>query len=144
MPCMPRRFDQNGIRFTYPENWKLEREETATGWTITVQSPDTAFLVISYDAEAADAQEVATTALEALKQEYPSLEAEEAVDTVAGLPALGYDVRFFSFDLTNTCWIRSIYAIGGTLFLMWQLNDLDLDQYEPVLKAMCVSLQVDE
>ena len=40
-------FEGEGIRFRYPENWRLEREDNDTGWTVVVQSPDTAFAMIS-------------------------------------------------------------------------------------------------
>ena len=67
---MPAVFAEDGIRFQYPENWQLEREETATGWTVTVQSPQTAFLLVSLDYEMPQPEEMATTALEALRMEY--------------------------------------------------------------------------
>ena len=39
-------FDAPGIRFKYPENWQLEREDNEAGWTVSVQSPETAFLML--------------------------------------------------------------------------------------------------
>jgi hypothetical protein len=63
---------------------------------------------------------------------------------MAGQPAIGHDIRFTSLDLTNTCWTRSFYAGAGTVLVMCQLNDLDLEAYEQVLRAICASLQVDD
>ena len=87
---------------------------------------------------------MAQTALEALRGEYADLEADDCVESVAGLPAVGHDVRFFSLDLTNTCWIRSFYSGRGTVLAMWQINDLELEQHEPVLRAICASIKVEE
>ena len=87
--------------------------------------------------------EMAETALEALREEYPDLEAEDCVDSLAGQPALGHDIRFFSFDLTNTCWTRSFYSTQGTVLLLCQFNDLETDRNEPVLRAICASLEVE-
>ena len=84
------------------------------------------------------------TALEALRESYPDLEADESVESVAGQPALGHNIRFFSFDLTNTCWIRSFYTSAGTVLVMWQCTDLELERHEPVLRAICSSLKVEE
>jgi hypothetical protein len=140
---MPLQFHDRGVRFQYPETWGLEREETDNGWSVSVQSPQTAFLLISVDAAMPDTGDVAETALEALRSEYPSLEADDRVDTLAGQPAVGHDIQFFSMDLTNTCWLRSFYSEHGTVLVMWQANDLELDAYEPVLRAMCASLEVD-
>src|SRR5262249_36547023 len=130
---MAAHFEQDGVAFSYPENWKLEREESDNGWTATVHSPDTAFFMVSYDQDSPDPTHVADTALEALRGEYPDLEADEQVESIAGQPAVGHDIRFFSFDLTNTCWARSFYGPGGTLLVLWQANDLELEKNEPIL-----------
>lgn len=137
-------FDADGIRFRYPENWHLDREDTDSGWTVMLQSPETAFFLLSYDDGAPSAEHMASTALDALKEEYSDLESEDRNETVAGQPAVGHDIRFTSLDLTNTCWTRSFYAGAGTVLVMCQLNDLDLEAYEQVLRAICASLQVDD
>jgi hypothetical protein len=141
---MTAQFRQDGIRFRYPENWVMERQETDGGWTASVQSPATAFLLVSYDADMPEPALMADTALEALRSEYPGLESEEAVESIAGRPAVGHDVRFFSLDLTNTCWLRSFHSGDGTVLVMWQANDLELDALEPVLNAICKSIEVEE
>ena len=56
---------------------------------------------------------------------------------------VGHLIRFFSLDLTNTCWTRSFYSSEGTVLVLWQVNDLELEQAEPVLRAICSSFQVD-
>lgn len=137
-------FDEAGIHFKYPENWQLEREESDTGWTVSVQSPDTAFLLLCLREDNPTSQEMVDTALEALRQDYPGLEADEAIDSVAGQPAMGHDIRFISFDLTNTCWVRSFYSGRGTLLLLCQINDLELEKNEPVLRAICASIEIDD
>ncbi len=137
-------FEKDGIRFRYPESWRLEREDTASGWTVSLQSPGTGFLVLALDQDMPEVDQVAQTALTALRDEYPDLEADPCVDAVAGLPAVGHNIRFFSFDLTNTCWLRSFYGPGGTVLLLWQVNDLELEESEEVFKAICASVEVDE
>jgi hypothetical protein len=132
------------VSFRYPENWTLEREEGENGWTVSLQSPATAFAVLRLDEDMPDTQQVAETALEALRSEYPNLEAEAQVDTLAGQMAVGHDIHFFSFDFTNTCWTRSIYTDRGTLLVMWQVTDLDLEAYEPALQRLCASLKVEQ
>ncbi len=141
---MIRRFDEQGIRFQYPENWTLEREDTDSGWTVFVQSPSTAFLLLSFDKDMPTTEEVLKTALDALRSDYKDLDAEEQVETVAGQMALGYDIQFTSLDLTNTCWMRSFQTESATILLLWQATDLDLDEAEPVLRAICASLEVEE
>jgi hypothetical protein len=137
-------FEDEGIRFRYPENWRLEREDTDTGWTVVVQSPATAFAMISLNDESPSVENMAETALAAMREDYPDLEADSCVDSLAGRPAVGHDIRFFSLDLTNTCWIRSFYCSRGTMVVMCQVNDLELETNEPVLRAICASLEVDD
>jgi hypothetical protein len=141
---MAAQFEEGGIRFQYPENWRLEREENDTGWTVSVQSPGTAFMLVSLSEDMPSADNVAETALEALREDYPDLEAEDCVDSLAGQPAVGHDIRFFSLDLTNTCWTRSFYTPGGTVLVLCQANDLELEDHGPILRAMCASMQVDD
>lgn len=141
---MPGMFHEDGLSFQYPESWQLQRDETDNGWTVSLQSPDTAFFMVSFDGDMPEPVDMSESALAALKEEYPTLEADPCLEDVAGQPACGHDVRFFSFDLTNTCWTRSFFCGQGTVLVMWQANDLDLERVEPVLKAICASLKVAE
>lgn len=137
-------FDEGGIRFRYPENWRLEREDSDAGWTVSVQSPQTAFLTVTLDEDMPSVDQMAETALAALREVYPDLEAEDCTDSLAGQPAVGHNIRFFSLDLTNTCWTRSFYSARGTVLVLCQTNDLELDAHEPVLRAICASLELEE
>ena len=138
------RFDDGGIRFSYPENWRLEREENETGWTVSLQSPGTAFMMVCLREDLPTPDQLAEAALDALRDDYPGLEADDCVDNLAGQPAIGHDIRFISLDLTNTCWTRSFYTSEGTVLVLCQANDLELEEHEPVLRAICKSLEVDE
>ncbi len=141
---MPGMFRKDGVRFQYPDNWQLTREDAETGWTVSVQSRDTAFFMVTYDSQMPEVGEVADTVLDALRADYPELEADDAVESIAGQPALGHNIRFFSFDLTNSCCTRSFYCETGTILLMWQANDLELETVEPIFKAIVASLRIDE
>jgi hypothetical protein len=138
-------FQRNGVRFTYPPDWQLETEtEGEDGWTASLQGPGTAFLVVSYCPGVDDPSEVVDAAVEGLRADYPDLDAEDAVDTLAGQPALGADVNFSHFDLTNTCWIRAVPAAEGSLLVMAQCTDEELDDQGMVLKSIMATLAVDE
>jgi hypothetical protein len=139
---MAAQFEQSGIRFLYPENWTLQREDSDDGWTVTVQSPATAFLLLTLNKDFPEPDSMLASTLEALKADYPGLEIEEHADTVAGQAAAGYNIAFISLDLTNTCWIRSFRTGAGTVLILYQYNDLEEERYARVLQAICVSLQV--
>ncbi len=137
-------FHADGIQFQYPDNWQLTREDAVGGWSVTVQSPGTAFFLISCEETMPEAGDVVRTALEALRADYPDLETEDALESISDQPALGHNIRFFSLDLTNTCCTRVFYADAGTILLLWQTNDLELDQCEPIFRAIRSSLRVDD
>ena len=141
---MPQEFREGSLSFRYPDNWALEREPTDHGWTVTLQSPDTAFMTVTVEDDHPDIEHVAESALAALREVYPELEADAAKEFMAGQLAVGHDIQFFSLDLTNTCWTRGIHTPEGTALVMWQANDLDLEAAEPVLRAVCASLEVEE
>jgi len=141
---MPMHFEADGIRFMYPDNWRLTRDEADSGWSVSVQSPDTAFFMVTFDENMPEAAQVADTVLEALRADYPDLEADDVVESLAGQPALGHNIRFFSLDLTNTCCTRVLYSDMGTVLLMWQAADLEMELIEPVFNAIRASLRVEE
>ena len=138
-------FQRDGVRFHYPPDWQLETEtEGEDGWTASLQGPGTAFVVVSYCPGIDDPSEVVDAAVEGLRADYPDLDAEDAVDTIAGQPALGADVNFSHLDLTNTCWIRAVQAADGSVLVMAQCTDEELDEQGSALKAIMASLAVDE
>jgi hypothetical protein len=141
---MLKQFSEDGVSFRYPENWSLEREAAEGGWTVTLQSKETAFMVVTLDPTMPAPEEMAKTALEALRSEYPDLEADSAVDMLAGELAVGHDIQFFSLDLANTVYTRCLYCAAGALLVYWQMNDLELPALEPVVRAVCASLTLDE
>jgi len=137
-------FADEGFVFRYPDDWTLEREECETGWTILLQSPGTAFMTITCDADMPTVEEMAEAAVVALREDYPQLEAEPVIESLAGQMAIGHDIQFFSLDMINTCWTRSFYSNLGTMLVLCQATDKELEDYKPQLRAICASLQVEE
>jgi hypothetical protein len=138
-------FSRSGVSFRYPANWACDAEETADGgWTITVQSRETAFLLVSLRPDADDPAQVADEALEALKAEYKELDAENAVETLAGQVAIGHNIDFLTVDTPITCWTRCLNSPDGPLLLMGQTSEFDREANEPILRAVCASLKIEE
>jgi hypothetical protein len=127
---------QGSLRFNRPEGWEVEREADAEtgGWRLTLQSPGTAFLLLTSLGNEMDAKQAAEATLESLKADYPGLEAEEIDDTLAGVPATGYEVQFGYLDDYHTCQIRCFEtANDGTLLALWQFSDIDAEDHEELL-----------
>ena len=136
-------FSEDGLSFSYPDDWRIEREPIDNGWSVVVQSPGTGFAQIWLDRDMPTTEAMATTALEALQEDYPNLEAESAIEMLAGEMAIGHDFQFISLDLIITCWTRSFYSVAGTVLVLCQFDDLDHETCEPALRGICASLQSD-
>ena len=138
-------FDRDGICFQYPATWTAETEDADDGgWTVTVLSPDTAFLLVALRPDANDPADLADQTLEVLKAEYKELDAENALGSLAGRPAIGHDIDFLTVDTTVTAWTRCLDTPGGPLLVMCQVSEFDRPRNEPVLRAAVASLTVEE
>jgi hypothetical protein len=138
-------FRRDGVSFHYPENWTAEVEDSADGgWTVTVSSPRTAFLIISLQPDACDPTHLADQTLEALKADYQELDSEHQVETLSGRPAVGHDIDFLTIDVPVVARIRCLEAPGGPLLVLAQTAEPDRERYDPVLRAVVASLVVEE
>ena len=137
---MPRIFEDWGIRFVYPDNWELERQDSEAGQAVTVASPAGPFWCVSVLPPDADLVETAQAMLEGLQAEYDNLDSEAVVDEIGAHELLGYDVNFFCLDLTSTAQIRSFQTPQATYTVLWQAEDRDLAEVEPVFSAITTSL----
>ena len=138
---MPALFNKLGINFHYPENWTLDEQEALEGEpTVTVNSPGGAFWSVAIHPIADDPGRLTKTAVDALKQVYSDLDAEEASDQVAGLQISGYDVNFYCLDLTNTAIVRGFRGEHATYVILSQAEDREFAEIEPVFRAMTASL----
>ena len=138
-------FERDGIRLAYPENWELQFEAGEDGgWTAMIQSPDTAFLLMSLQPQAGDPAELADQTLETLKAEYQELDDENRVETLAGRVAIGHDIDFLTLDAAITCRTRCVETLAGPLLLMAQVSEFDIERNDPVLRAMAASLAIAE
>lgn len=137
-------YERAGIRFRYPETWTATTDEAEEGWTVSVQSPETAFLLVSLRPDADSATDLAEMALEALRGDYQEIDIEGAADTLAGQPAVGHNIEFMTLDTPVTCWTRCLEGPGGVVLVMCQTSEYDRDRNEPVLRAICASIELED
>ena len=119
-------FDAHGVRFEYPESWELEVNEDGPRVTLMIQTPDSpGFALVSIDASCPDAEEMAEEALEAMRAEYPDLDATPVIEDIDGSQAVGYDAEFLSFDMPSLCAIRCLATPRRAILIFQQWSDLD-------------------
>ena len=130
-------YDDRGIRFEYPGDWELEVTDDGPLTTVAVQAPSgLAFALVTVDDSCPAPAEVADQALEALREEYPVLDATPALETIAGHHAVGHDIEFLSLDMTNACTIRCFRTPRRTVLLFGQWSDLVDEESEASLGAL--------
>jgi hypothetical protein len=136
-------YDDHGIRFEYPFDWELDVTDDGPRSTVTVQSPGgLAFALVTVDDDRPAPAGLADEALAALKEEYPTLDAFPALETIDGHKAVGHDVEFVSLDLNNAGVIRAFQTPRRTIFLLAQWSDdLEGEEAEQPLRALRRSLE---
>lgn len=137
-------FDRDGIAFRFPQNWRAEAEEGEGGWTVTLNSPGTAFAVFSLRPDARDPADLADQTLDAFKAEYKELDSENVVETIAGRVAIGHDLDFMTVDTPTACRTRCLDSLAGPLLVLTQVSDFDREQNDAVLRAIVASLKIDD
>lgn len=134
-------YDRHGLQLAYPANWTLQEEDSDdANLQLTISSPRTAFWTLAIYPDLHDLESLAEQAVEALRAEYPDLESEPVDEALAGVPLSGRDINFICLDLTNTTRIRVGHWGASTVLLLAQAEDRELDEADPVFKAMTLSL----
>jgi hypothetical protein len=135
-------YDDHGIRFEYPPNWELDVSEDGTRTLVEMHSPSgLAFALVTLDEECPAPAAIADEALEAMRDEYPTLDAAPALETIGGHRAIGHDAEFFSLDMVNACAIRCFRTPRRTVLVFGQWSELDGDAPEAQLRAVRATME---
>ncbi len=130
-------YDQHGIRFEYPDDWELDVTDDGPRTTVAMQAPGSpAFALVTVDDDRPAPAVLADEALAALREEYPTLDAVPALETIDGHRAVGHDVEFISLDLSNACAIRCFRTPRRTVFVIGQWSEVEGDDIEDALQAI--------
>jgi hypothetical protein len=137
---MPGVYDKFGVKFLYPENWQIVEEE-GNDWpkTVTVQSPDGAFLSLYIYEGGVNLRDLVREAVEAMQQEYEDIEVEEILQPTDGSD-YGYNLDFYCLDLIITAQIRGALVPGKALVWQCQAENREFDKCELVFRAITTSL----
>jgi hypothetical protein len=135
-------YDDHGIRFRYPEAWEVEVTDEGGVTTVALHAPDgLAFALVSVDDSCPAPASVADQALEAMREEYPTLDASPVLEDIGGHRAVGHDVEFISLDMTNACTIRCFRTDRRTVLVFGQWSDLEDEDAADALAAVRRSLE---
>jgi len=135
------RYDNNGIRFSYPENWELQEETASGGTMISINSPGTSFWSVTLEFEGPDPKHVLQQAVEVFRDEYSELDVYPVETTISHRAAVGRDIEFVCLDLLNTACLRAFRTGRFTALVLYQGTDEEFEDTRDVLEAITASLE---
>ena len=135
-------YEDHGVRFEYPPDWELEVAEEGGEATIAIQEPGgLAFTLVTTDESCPDPEDVAAAALEAMREEYPDLEAEPTLETLGEYDTTGYDVEFFALDIANAATIRCFHTPRRTVLIFGQWTELGDNNLAELIQGVFRSVE---
>ncbi|MFV2066053.1 MAG: hypothetical protein ACC645_03670 [Pirellulales bacterium] len=134
-------YGKAGLRFLYPENWKIAEEQiTDMPLSLTVESPGGGFWVIMvYDAEI-DPALLVEQVVDSMCDEYEGMEISPIAHQFGDAEAEGFDMLFYCLDFVVHSRVLAVRALEKSMLTMWQAEDREFESLEPVFRAMTTSL----
>ncbi|MGO9601098.1 MAG: hypothetical protein ACLP7Q_24225 [Isosphaeraceae bacterium] len=135
-------FEDHGLRFDYPAAWEVEVTDHGPVLTVALQDPSgLGFALITTDDSRPDPADVADAALEAMREEYPELDASPAMETINDHCATGHDVEFFALDMTNAASIRCFRTPRRTVLAFGQWSDVGEAELPELIRGVFRSIE---
>jgi hypothetical protein len=135
-------YEDHGVHFEYPAGWELSVTDDGPVTTIEVQAPGgLAFALVRTDETCPDPAAVADEVLEAMRQEYPELDAVPAMEMLHDQQAIGHDVEFFTLDFANAATIRCFQTPYRTVMIFGQWSDLGEPNLPDLIREMFLSVE---
>ncbi len=134
-------YDKLGLKFLYPENWKLIDDSTDSPQVITLETPDgsTTWSVHIYPAEA-DGDLVLKETLDSLQQTYEDLEISPHSIQLGEWEATGVEALFYCLDFLIRAQLHLLRTRDKLLLFWTQAEDRDFDKQQIVFQAIAISL----
>ena len=139
---MPKEFDEAGVQFLYPENWRMERHPPTDGLAcaVTLEAPSGALWTLNVEEGLRDTRELADSVKDALHDEYDEVETEAYRGKWGELDVEGYELHFYVIELVAKAVIEVLQFQNRTYMVMTQAEVRDYEELAPVFQALCTSL----
>ena len=137
----PPHYEKAGIRFRYPENWRIVEEETdGLSETVSAQSPGSGFWMLQHFPSQQEPSDLTGNLLQTLRSEYGDIEAEESNQTVLDVDLTGHNLHFFCLDMVVVARTRRFSLSNRCCLLLCQAEDREFSELELVFDAITTSL----
>lgn len=138
---MTARFEQDDIRFLYPENWALTAGSPETlPREVSVQSPGGGFWTLQLHPASVEPSELLETVVSILSKEYDSFESERATELLGGINSDVCLMNFFCLDMLVAAKAMAFATAGHTVLVLCQAENREFDALQMVFQAISTSL----
>lgn len=139
---MPANFESFGIKFLYPDNWKVrDRGEDEGGEGVTLELPSGGFFTIERELEGQIEEELIEEIFESFEQEYEEVERENIQLDDAGTNERAVEYRFYYLDLLVISRLVILPIAEQTYLIQMQAESRDFDANEMVFAAILKQLR---
>jgi hypothetical protein len=135
------RIELDGVRFVAPPGWSREVEHSEDGVVCSMQSTGVSFALVGIYPSDRDPDDVVEQALDSLRQEHPTLEADEWDEADPDDPIQTIEAVFFSLDIVSYCWLRAWRVGERTVLAMVQSVEPESERGRLVFRAICQSTE---
>lgn len=135
-------YDRLGLKFLYPENWKLI-DETDNDYphVITLETPDgSATWTVHVYPEDTSQDEVLKETLATLVETYEDAEIAKVERVIGDVTSSGVEVMFYCLDFLIRAEIKFVQTSKNLLMFWTQAEDREFDKQEIVFSAISISL----
>lgn len=135
-------FAELGVSFEYPDDWEVDAQPGDRESAVTVQTPGSAFLLLTLIADRPSADHVLNSAQKALEEEYADCEVEVGDSAIPGVDAEVRGIDFTCHDLVTHATLQAYDAGRQTVFVMTQRADIEADEVDAGFRQIESSLRV--
>lgn len=135
-------YDKLGLKFMYPENWKLiDESESESRHVVSLETPDGSctWAVHVYPSDA-DRDAVLKEAVGTMRETYEDLEISPSKTELGSHEASGIEALFYCLDFLIKAELH-VVSLPERLLLFWtQAEDREFEKHNLVFQAISVSL----
>ena len=133
--------ESDGVRFHYPDDWELTREESGSDVSFHLQTAGTAFWSLTLIESRPTAGEAISAVVAALREEYGELDVYQGVEWVVDAPTATCELDFVCLDLVNSAIVRAESTSAFTALMMCQGEEREFDRLRVDFEAVTGSVR---
>lgn len=131
----------DGVRFHYPEEWDMTREERGRDVMFHLQSDGTAFVSLFLIESRPTAQEARTAIVDAYRSEYPDLDYYDGPELMTDGPVASCELSFVFLDFVSSASVRAEATMGPTFVAVCQAEDREFEERESEFATILSSIR---